>query len=430
MGRVLTLTLKDLLLLRRDWFALFWVFGFPLVFGLFFGAIMGGMGGGGRGKMSVAIADEDRSDSSKALIDKLAKHESLRVQTSGPEGDPIGRDAASNGVRRGDLTAYLLIRKGFGESLLGFAADSKKLELGIDPSRQAEAGFLQGILMEANFSVLFQQFSNPDEMTRRLGEGRKQIEKAKDLTADQRKTLTEFLAMLDEFIPKLDRAKVKQEGGPFTAARLEVVPVTYDRARPRSSWEITFPSSISWAVLSVMMTFAMSIVIERKQGTLLRLRIAPLTKAHILAGKGLACFLACAAAALVLLLLGVLVLGVRVASWSYLLAAIGSASVCFAGLMMFLSVLGKSEQAVGGSASAIMMLMAMLGGGMIPLIAMPDWMLTVSHVSPVKWAIFGLEGAIWRGFGLEEMLRPCAILLAVGVVSFAVGVRVLSKRDF
>jgi ABC-2 type transport system permease protein len=132
----------------------------------------------------------------------------------------------------------------------------------------------------------------------------------------------------------------------------------------------------------------------------------------------------------VLILLGVLFLGLRVANWVYLVAGIASAALCFAGLMMLLSVLGKTEQAVGGSASAIMMLMAMLGGGMIPLIAMPEWMLTVSTVSPVKWGILALEGAIWRGFDWQEMLLPCGILLAVGVGAFGLGVRILSRRDF
>ncbi len=54
---------------------------------------------------------------------------------------------------------------------------------------------------------------------------------------------------------------------------------------------------------------------------------------------------------------------------------------------------------------------------------MPPFMRTVSHVSPVKWAILAMEGAIWRGFSLAEMLLPCGILLAIGVVSFIVGSR-------
>jgi ABC-2 type transport system permease protein len=429
MRSVFTLTCKDLLLLWRDKFALFWVFVFPLVYALFFGAIMGGMGVG-RGKMAVAVVDEDGTDRSRALIEKLASSPSVRLQKEREDGRPFDRAEVANLVRRGDLTAYLLIRKGFGESLSSFAGDGKKIEVGIDPSRQAEAGFLQGILTEATFSVLFQQFSNPETMKKWVGQGRQELEKAKGLEPKQKKNLAEFLGMLENFLPKMADAKLPQQAGPFTADRFEVVPITFDRARPRTSWEITFPSSILWGILGCMITFAISIVVERKEGTLLRLRIAPLRRSQILAGKGLACYLSCAGAAVVLILLGVLFLGLRVANWAYLVAGVASAAVCFAGLMMLLSVLGRTEQAVGGSATAIMMLMAMLGGGMIPLIAMPEWMLTLSNVSPVKWGILALEGAIWRGFDLQEMLLPCGILLAVGLGTFALGVRILSRRDF
>jgi ABC-2 type transport system permease protein len=66
---------------------------------------------------------------------------------------------------------------------------------------------------------------------------------------------------------------------------------------------------------------------------------------------------------------------------------------------------------------------------MIPLIAMPDWMLTVSHVSLIKWAVLALEGAIWRGFGPADMLLPCGILLTAGIVSFAAGSRMLQRFE-
>ncbi len=105
-----------------------------------------------------------------------------------------------------------------------------------------------------------------------------------------------------------------------------------------------------------------------------------------------------------------------------------STAICFTGLMMFVSTLGKTEAGVAGAGWGIMMPFAMLGGGMVPLIAMPPWMQTASNVSPVKWGIIALEGAIWRGFSLVDMLLPCAILIAVGAAFYAVGVWSLSRQ--
>ena len=67
---------------------------------------------------------------------------------------------------------------------------------------------------------------------------------------------------------------------------------------------------------------------------------------------------------------------------------------------------------------------------LIPLVAMPEWMLAVSHFIPVKWGVLALEGAIWRGFDLADMLLPCGILLSVGLLGFGLGARTLSRRAF
>ena len=57
------------------------------------------------------------------------------------------------------------------------------------------------------------------------------------------------------------------------------------------------------------------------------------------------------------------------------------------------------------------MLMAMFGGGMIPLVFMPKFMQTLSNFSPAKWSVLALEGAIWRGFTLGRnahcLVRSC-----------------------
>jgi len=52
----------------------------------------------------------------------------------------------------------------------------------------------------------------------------------------------------------------------------------------------------------------------------------------------------------------------------------------------------------------------------------------VSNISPVKWNIQALEGAIWRGYSLAEMLLPCGVLAGIGLAGFFVGVKFLSRR--
>ena len=54
---------------------------------------------------------------------------------------------------------------------------------------------------------------------------------------------------------------------------------------------------------------------------------------------------------------------------------------------------------------------------------MPAWMQSLSVISPVRWMMLAYEGAIWRGFSIAEMAVPCAILVTIGVVAFALGAR-------
>jgi ABC-2 type transport system permease protein len=66
---------------------------------------------------------------------------------------------------------------------------------------------------------------------------------------------------------------------------------------------------------------------------------------------------------------------------------------------------------------------------MIPLFVMPSWMARASNVSPAKWAVLAFEGAIWRGFSATEMFLPCAILVATGIVCFAIGTRAFPRAS-
>ena len=96
---------------------------------------------------------------------------------------------------------------------------------------------------------------------------------------------------------------------------------------------------------------------------------------------------------------------------------------------MLMSVIGKTEESVSGAAWGANMLMAMFGGGMIPLLFMPGFMRTLSNFSPVKWSILALEGSIWRGFTPSEMLLPCGVLVAVGAICLSIGTTILSRAS-
>jgi ABC-2 type transport system permease protein len=427
MKRIGALTWKDLTVLRREKEALFWIFLFPLIFALFFGFLSGG-GGGERGKLHLAVIDEDGSDGSRALVEKLSKSDSLLIQDTTSDGKPLTAAMAKDGVRKGDITAFLVVPKGYGQSAESFWEEGTPLEVGIDPARKAESGLLEGILMETIFSGLQDQFSDPKKAKANATKALAALDQPNGIDPEQKKLLKSFLGEMGKFMDQ-----VKPEGmerSPFAKGnKLKKVPILPEEdSKPKSAFELTFPSAVTWGMYGCVITFAISIVSERTKGTLVRLRMSPLSWSEIIAGKGLACFLVSVFLAVVLMLLGRILFGVRVESMAGLVLAILSAAFCYTGLMMALASFGKTERAVSGSAAGIFMPMAMIGGGMIPLLFMPEWMKVVSNISPVKWNIQALEGAIWRGYSLAEMLLPCGVLAGIGLAGFFVGVKFLSRQ--
>ena len=401
MRTILILAAKDLRLVARDKLGLFWTLGFPLMLALLFAAMFSG--DGAARAIAVAVADEDRTAASEGLVAALVGSDALKTTRMSAED---GR----NEVRRGRIAAVVVIRKGFGATLgfFGGAEGGPPLELGIDPGRRAEAGLLEGIVMEKVFLAVQERFRDPTEM-RRL------IATARGEPLDE--NLGRFLGDLERF---LEGPGAGDFAG-FRSARIRQFPIV-SGSRPMSGFDIAMPSAMLWGLIACASTFAITLVRERTSGTLLRLRISPASRVQILAGKALACFATCLAVMGLLLAIGLLGFGVRVASVAQLALAIVCSAACFVGIMMMMSVAGRTEASVAGAGWAVMTPMAMIGGGGVPLAFMPTWMQAVSHVSPVKWGILSIEGALWREFSFAEMVPPCAVLLAVGAAAFAAGV--------
>ena len=425
MSAILAIALKDLKLLARDKSGFFWVLIFPLLIALFFGSVFAG--GESRAPMPIAVVDRDGSPFSHAMAAELAKSEALHVH-------PMSLDSARTEVRQGRLTAYVLFPEGSGQSLgFGSTNDSSSIELGLDPSRRAEAGYLKGLVTQALFSSLMGSFTIQGTGRDAIRERIASIEADTTITASRRGELASFYRDLDQMLGSLDRV---QRAAPDSAARIanagpriRTRDMTAESAEPKSAFEVTFPSAVMWALIGVCMSFAISIVHERLTGTLLRLRLAPISRTQVLLGKALAAFLAAMGATGLLLTFASLVLGVRITNPVMLLVALGAAAFCFVGIMMVISTLGRTHQAVSGAGWAILLVMSMTGGGMIPLIAMPSWMVTLSHFSLVKWGVLAVEGAIWRGFSWGEMALPLGILVGVGALGLAIGARRLERAQ-
>ena len=280
---------------------------------------------------------------------------------------------------------------------------------------------IQGVLTKCVFEGMKDLYTNPEKMHAQVAKWTEDIKTATDMDPVLRAALLAFLPSLDQWMQVIPKIEGPSNGGTWMPVTIESVAVSREWKGPKNSFEISFPQGMIWGVMGCAAAFGLSLVIERTKGTLVRLQMAPLSRTQILAGKGGACFAATLFLQIVLFLIGIIVFGIRPSSLPLLGLAIVATTICFVGIMMLLSTLGRTEQAAAGVGWAILLVMAMIGGGMVPQFIMPAWLLNLSIISPIRWAIQAMDGAIWRQFSAAEMAVPCGVLVAIGVGCFVLG---------
>lgn len=442
MNAILAIAAKDLRLLLRDRMGFFFIFFFPLLYAFFFGMIFSG--DGPSGKMAIVVVDQDHSEASEDFVKSLKADDALSVQTMVElriaEGQKAPRidDAqwAEALVRAGKRVAFVQIPEGFGTASRRILwGESMHLDVGVDPSRRSESAMLTGLLTAHAYEPMQELFTNNDRMRETADEAIQILDQSDSMSAT-RKTITKaFLMSLRQYateLPSAEPVEPQQTAGPlpnFNPVEITTTSVALDTTgRPHSSFAISFPQGIAWGLMGSAAGFGISLVVERTRGTLTRLRTAPISSAHILAGKALACYVTTIGVCVTMLIIGRFV-GVVPRSLPLLAAGILCAAFAFTGIMMFLSVLGRTEAAAGGIGWAVLIVMAMTGGGMVPVVFMKGWMVTLSNISPVKWTIVAIEGGIWRPYTAGQMLLPCSILLAIGLVGLAIGAALFGRRQ-
>lgn len=358
MRSIWLLVVKDLRLLFRDPLGVVVTFALPFAFALLFGLLFSETDGP-RGALSIAVVDEERSALSRGYVDALARTPELMVETCTLE-------RARELLRRGEVGVYVRLSPARSEGA------QRAVEVVHGPGRRIEASVLQGALLRAIGA---------------MGAG-----------------------------PGAQGAQ-QQLGLPFKLETRAAQLV----ARRQGPFDASLPLGMVWGIVCCASIFAVSLVVERKRRTLERLCTAPLSRVHLLASKAIACAVAIVLVQLALLLLGSLVFGVEVGSLAGFALATLATGIGFGGLMLAIAVVSPTERAATGVGWGVLTLLAMIGGGTVPLSQMPSWLESISRVSPFSWAVMAIEGAIWRQFSWAEMAAPCMQLIALGALFFALG---------
>lgn len=438
MKAIFAIARKDLRLLLRDKGDVFFTFVFPVIIAVLFGFVFGG-GSGSGSKLELAIVRESDSALARGIEADLALDAAFETTAFAT------RDAASDAVRAGKVTAAVILPKSLDSGLEGlFAGQGIAIDAVVDPSRRAEAGLIQGKLNELAFRQFPKLFADRAEMARAFSAARDSIANARGMSPTQKLLGAGMITAAESFTSSIgngggaggtsgdadgddraDGAETAASGGydGFTPIRVTVEELAPRAGRPRASFDVTFPQGIVWGLAGCFGAFASSLVTERVRGTLDRLRLAPITAFHLISGKAIACLVAGLLVQTLVFAVAILFFGARVAQPAMLCVACFAAAFAFAGLAMALAAFCRTEAEANGAGRGAILILALVGGGTIPLFFMPPFLRTLSYGSPFRWAVAAIEGPFWRDTPVAEQVAPLVVLLGIGFLGWIVGAR-------
>jgi ABC-2 type transport system permease protein len=173
---------------------------------------------------------------------------------------------------------------------------------------------------------------------------------------------------------------------------------------------------------------ARSLIVERQEGTLQRIRAAPVTDGQILLGKTIAVMALGLASLLVVWLATSKLFKARWGDPVGVLVVIVAVVIAVAGISMLVSAAARTEPQAEALTSATAFVLALLGGNFLSPGSMPDLLAKLSLLTPNGWALRSFTQLGAAQASVVDVLPAVGIMLGIGVVAGALGLRGLRRK--
>lgn len=359
-------------------------------------------------RFSMAVLDGDRGDVGSAIAKELAGLDFVRVSKVPFEDFRSAGEALRERVRAGEERLALIIPPDLGArldaalasggpgALFDAPADKRiAVDLLVDPALRADFRLLVKIAVERILQGI-------------------ELRRAMTLYAGGPPVDTAGALRRGGVMSVNDRAP---EGGGGRSAAPAITP---------TSAQQNVPAYSLLAIFMLVVPLSQTFIKERSQGSLTRLRSMPVPGWVIIGGKFVPYFainllqmaLCLAVGRFVLPLLGGSALRFEHALGGVLLLSAAASVAAIAFALMVALFARTAEQATAFGATSILLLAA-LGGIMVPRILMPPVLQKIGRVSPLGWAQDGFLDLFVRGAGAADVLDRAAALLAFAAVCMA-----------
>jgi ABC-2 type transport system permease protein len=336
-----------------------------------------GLAFGGNSAVRVGVVDGDSSAASRAVIGEITSANDVRVEAVSYATLDDLRDAAGRGL----VELGVVIPAGFEANL---AAGQDAAVTQVTPPTQAST------------------------VVKTMVDRAIARENARYLAARFAATTTELSAA-----QALEIAAATQDGVAGVTVSVETVGAPATRV---NGFDAGAQSQLILFMFLTALTGAASLVSVRKLGIARRMFATPTPVHTIIVGEAAARTFIALLQALLIVFLSSALFGVSWGDWLATASVVLAFSLVSAGAAMLVGSLVANESQAGALGPALGMLLALVGGAMVPAEVFPEMMRTLSWLTPHAWAMDALVTLRGTGHDLMAILPQLGVLLLFAVV--------------
>jgi ABC-type multidrug transport system permease subunit len=187
--------------------------------------------------------------------------------------------------------------------------------------------------------------------------------------------------------------------------------------RRAQRFQLLVPGYTVMFAFFLVLTVGWLFVSERRQGTLQRLRAAPLTRGQILIGKLIPCYIVSLIQGFFLIVAGRFLFDMH---WGpkplMLIPVVATTSIAAVGLSVLVASVARSESQVSIYGTLLVLVLGGLSGCLMPRYLMPEQMQQFAQFTPHAWALDAYQELLLENPHLSTVFVSCGVLTGFGIV--------------
>ncbi len=407
MPRIVYFVQKELLLLGRDLHGLLLLFLMPTVFILIMSlALQNQFAAQSAVKVNYYLVNQDGGETSEKFLQSLEELATFVRLPVAEQADVSGEDALREKVSRDEVKFLLILVEDFENRM---EQQETVVRLEIAPGTEPALASLFEAQLRQKLGILYLQLTLApllDQMTQET------MEESEG---------SDVLSAIDGGAESLLQTQSLFKGNA-------------DQQMPNSVQQ-NVPAWLLFAMFFIAIPLSTTLIEERRQRTLARLQTMAFPRYQMFIGKLIPYFFINLIQVCIMLLVGMylvpllggerLILGDSYAGLALISSAASLAAVCYA---LFVAQAVRTTEQATIFAGVFNIIMAAIGGVMVPRFIMPAAMQDLSAISPMAWGLDGFLDVLLRGGTVMDVLPEAGRLVAFAMVLLGLSIIISSKR--